>query len=95
MPLCGNPTFSNDAVRLQNIPDGFSGAVRPEATCSHRKRGRLRPVFWFSGRSKETRAQGKEERLLIPVGKKLATHNVYECPPIIRQTTTTTTTTSY
>ena len=39
-PPCGNPrcTSPEKDVRLQLIPEGFVGTVRPGATCFHRKR---------------------------------------------------------
>ena len=38
VPPCGNPTcpFPDQAVRLQPIPEGFTGDVRPGTTFFHR-----------------------------------------------------------
>ena len=40
VPPCGNPTcpFPDQAVRLQQIPEGFAGDVRPGATFFYRKK---------------------------------------------------------
>ena len=84
VPPCGNPACPapNDAVRLQYIPEAFTGAVRPGATCFHRKRAGCAEHFGFQDPPKKRGRPRKDEKLLIPVGKRLASD---ECPPILRR----------
>ena len=46
-PPCGNPRCESpgDNVRLQFTPAGFTGEVRPGATCFHLKRADCRRHF--------------------------------------------------
>ena len=85
VPPCGNPTcpFPNQAVRLQPIPEGFpSELVRPGATFFHRKKAACARHFGFQDPPQKPGRKRKDERLPIPVGKRLAGD---ECPPIIRR----------
>ena len=85
VPPCGNPTcpFPNQAVRLQPIPEGFpSELVRPGATFFHRKKAACARHSGFQDPPQKPGRKRKDERLPIPVGKRLAGD---ECPPIIRR----------
>ena len=82
-PPCGNPRCESpgDNVRLQFIPDGFAGEVRPGAVCFHLKRADCRRHFLGGEPGKPGRpAKRGSESTRIPVGKALA---VEPCPPII------------
>ena len=82
-PPCGNPLCEKpeDNVRLQFIPDGFTGDVRPGAVCFHLKRAGCRRHFLGGEPGKPGRpAKRGSETTRIPVGKALA---VEPCPPII------------
>ena len=74
VPPCGNPTcpFPNQAVRLQPIPEGFAGDVRPGATFFHRKKAACARHFGFQDPPQKPGRKRKDERLPIPVGKRLA-----------------------
>ena len=84
VPPCGNPTcpFPDQAVRLQQIPEGFAGDVRPGAAFFHRKKAACARHFGFQDAPQKPGRKRKDERLPIPVGKRLAGD---ECPPIIRR----------
>ena len=82
-PPCGNPRCESpgDNVRLQFIPAGFAGEVRPGAICFHLKRADCRRHFLGGEPGKAGRpAKRGSETTRIPVGKALA---VEPCPPII------------
>ena len=68
-------------MRLQFIPAGFTGEVRPGAICFHLKRADCRRHFLGGEPGKPGRPSKRAcEMVRIPVGKALA---VDPCPPII------------
>ena len=70
-------------VRLQNIPEDFPGIVREGATAFHRMKAPCARYFGFRDEpQKPGRKRKVDEKLAIPVGKKLASD---ECPPILRR----------
>ena len=85
VPPCGNPTCPApmSTVRLQNIPEGFPGTVREGATAFHRMKAPCARYFGFRDEpQKPGRKRKVDEKLAIPIGKKLASD---VCPPILRR----------
>ena len=70
-------------VRLQNIPEDFAGIVREGATAFHRMKAPCARYFGFRDEpQKPGRKRKVDEKLAIPIGKKLASD---VCPPILRR----------
>ena len=82
VPPCGNPTCPapHSAVRLQFIPKDFIGTRREGAICFHLKKSPCAEHFGFKDPPKKRGRPRKDEKLSIPVGKKLA---IDDCPPPI------------
>ena len=83
-PPCGNPrcTSPEKDVRLQLIPEGFVGTVRPGATCFHRKRADCCRHFMGGEPGKPGRPSKRlwADAVLPGRGKIIA---IDPCPPIV------------
>lgn len=85
-PPCGNPrcTSPEKNVRLQLIPQGFVGIVRPGATCFHRKRADCCRHFMGGEPGKPGRPSKRVcADIVLPGRGKLTA--IDPCPPIVAE----------
>jgi len=83
-PPCGNPSCTSPEkdVRLQLIPEGFAGTVRPGATCFHRKRADCCRYFMGGEPGKPGRPSKRVcADAMLPGRIKLVA--IDPCPPIV------------